>query len=68
MEIAAILLLVPGALLLPIIGPVLGIVLVWMSAVWSTRVKIIVTVIVAVLILLPLGLLLSVGAVNGAPT
>jgi hypothetical protein len=61
-EIAAILLLVPGAVFLPVIGPILGIVLVWMSAIWSTRVKIIVSVIVVVLIVLPVALLLAVRA------
>jgi uncharacterized membrane protein len=62
LEIAAILLLVPGAVFLPFIGPILGIILVWMSAVWSTRVKLIATLVVVVLIVLPVALLLSLRA------
>ncbi len=53
MEIAALLLLTVGAFALPIIGPLLGLVFVWLSQLWSTRVKLVLTVIVVVLFVLP---------------
>jgi hypothetical protein len=58
-EIVAILLLTVGALFLPIIGPLLGLVFVWASTQWSTRQKLIATVIVVVLALLPIVMLLA---------
>lgn len=54
-EIVAILLLTVGAVLLPIIGPLLGLIFVWASAQWSTRQKLIATAIVVVLAILLLG-------------
>jgi hypothetical protein len=59
-EIVAILLLTLGAVLLPIIGPLLGLIFVWASAQWTTRQKVIATAIVVVLALLPIILLLGV--------
>lgn len=57
-EIAAILLLTLGAFLLPLIGPIIGLVFVWLSSAWSTRVKVVVTVIVVAVVVIPiLGLL-----------
>jgi uncharacterized membrane protein len=57
-EIAAILLLTLGAFLLPLIGPVIGLVFVWLSSAWSTRVKVVVTAIVIGVVIIPiLGLL-----------
>jgi hypothetical protein len=57
-EIAAILLLTLGAFLLPLIGPVIGLVFVWLSSAWSTRVKGVVTAIVVGVVIIPiLGLL-----------
>jgi len=57
-EIAAILLLTLGAFLLPLIGPVIGLIFVWLSSAWSTRVKVVVTAIVVAVVVLPiLGLL-----------
>jgi hypothetical protein len=58
-EIVAILLLTVGAIILPIIGPLLGLVFVWASTLWTTRQKLIGTLIVVVLALLPIILLLG---------
>ena len=66
-EIAAILLLTVGAIFLPIIGPLLGLIFVWASTQWTTRQKWIATGIVVVLALLPIILLLGVRA-GGAVT
>jgi hypothetical protein len=65
-EIVAILLLTLGSLLLPVIGPLLGLIFVWASAVWTTRQKLIATGIVVVLALLPILLLLGVRSGGGA--
>lgn len=61
-EIAAVLLLTLGAVLLPIIGPLLGLIFVWASTQWTTRQKSIATAIVVVLAMLPIILLLGVRA------
>lgn len=58
-ELAAILFLTVGAVLLPVIGPLIGIVLAWASAQWTTRQKSIATLIVLVLLVLPVVLLLG---------
>jgi uncharacterized membrane protein len=46
MEILAIIFLLPGSLLLPIVGWVIGVILLWASSVWTLRDKIIGTLIV----------------------
>jgi hypothetical protein len=61
-EIAAVLLLTVGAVFLPFIGPLLGLVFVWMSVQWTTHQKTIATAIVVILLFLPLLLLLGVRA------
>lgn len=61
-EIAALLLLTLGAFLLPIIGPVIGLVFVWLSSAWSMRVKVVATAIVVVVIVIPILGLLAVGS------
>ncbi|MEO8639707.1 MAG: hypothetical protein ABI458_07320 [Chloroflexota bacterium] len=61
-EITAILLLTVGAVLLPIIGPLLGLVFVWMSVQWTARQKTVATGIVVILLLMPILLLLGVRA------
>ena len=66
-EIAAILLLTVGAIFLPIIGPLLGLIFVWASTQWTTRQKAIATAIVVVLAMLPIILLLG-ARVGGAVT
>jgi len=52
-EIGALLLLTVGAVLLPIVGPLLGLVFVWISTQWTTRQKAIATIIVVALLVLP---------------
>ena len=61
-EITAILLLTLGAVFLPFVGPLLGLVFVWMSVQWTTQQKTIATGIVVILLFLPLLLLLGVRA------
>jgi uncharacterized membrane protein len=51
MEIVALVLLTAGSLVLPVIGWLIGIVLVWCSAIWETRHKVLAT------LLCPLGFL-----------
>lgn len=58
-EIVAILLLTLGAVFLPIVGPLLGLIFVWASTLWTTRQKWIATVIVVVLAVLPVVLLIG---------
>jgi hypothetical protein len=69
-EISAILLLTLGAVFLPIIGPLVGLILVWASTQWTTRQKTIATAIVVVVTMLPIILVLGVGtssAVTSGP-
>jgi hypothetical protein len=66
-EIAAVLLLTVGAILLPIIGPLLGLVFVWMSAQWTNQQKAIATAIVVIVLSMPIILLFGVRA-GGAVT
>lgn len=61
-EIVAILLLTLGSVFLPVIGPLLGLIFVWASTQWTTRQKSIATAIVVVLAILPIILVLGVGA------
>jgi uncharacterized membrane protein len=65
-EVAAILLLFPGAIVLPVVGPMVGIGLLWLSTAWSTRVKVVVTVIAVLLAVLPVALVLGVGSGAGS--
>lgn len=65
-EIGAILFLTAGAIFLPVVGPMIGLVLVWLSGEWTTRQKWIATVIAIVLLFLPVLLLL--GASTGSMT
>ena len=66
-EIAAVLLLTAGAIFLPIIAPLLGLVFVWMSVQWTNRQKTIATAIVVLILFVPIILALGVGS-GGAPT
>jgi hypothetical protein len=54
MEIIAILLLTLGAVFLPFLGPLIGLVFVWASRAWTGREKAIASVIVLALLSLPL--------------
>jgi hypothetical protein len=65
-EIAAIAFLTVGAVFLPIIGPLIGLVFVWGSSQWTTRQKWIATAIVVVLLLLPVLFLLGVNVGSGS--
>ena len=65
-ELAAILFLTVGAIFLPVVGPLIGLVLVWMSGEWTTREKSVATLIVVVLLLLPVLLILGVGGGSGS--
>jgi uncharacterized membrane protein len=53
-EIIAVLLLTVGAVLLPFIGPIIGLVFVWASTRWTMREKLIASAIVVGLLLLPI--------------
>jgi uncharacterized membrane protein len=53
LEVAAIIFLLPGSLLLPVVGWLVGVVLLWASSIWTTKDKLIGTLVV------PGGLLLS---------
>lgn len=61
-EIAAVLLLTVGAVFLPIIGPLLGLVFVWMSVQWTAQQKTVATAIVVLILFLPIILLMGAGA------
>jgi len=63
-EIAAILLLTVGVFLLSVFGPILGLILVWLSTVWTTREKLIATAIVAVVFVLPIVGLMAAGTTS----
>jgi hypothetical protein len=68
-EVIAILLLTLGSVILPIVGPLLGLIFVWASNLWTTKQKLIATAIVVVLVLLPILLLLGLrtsGGTSGA--
>jgi len=68
LEVIAIVLLTAGAVFLPFVGPVLGLVLVWLSTRWTTGEKLIASAIVFLLLILPLILLIGVGlAPMGSP-
>jgi hypothetical protein len=72
-EILAVLLLTLGYVVLPFIGPLTGLVLVWASSRWDRREKWIATVIVVVLLVVPIVLVLGAGtgfevSSIGAPT
>jgi uncharacterized membrane protein len=57
-EVLAILLLTAGAIFLPVVGPIIGLALVWLSRAWTTRQKAIATIIaITLMVILPLGLL-----------
>ncbi len=58
-ELAAILFMTVGAVLLPFFGPIIGIVLVWASAQWTASQKWIATAIVLILLFLPVLLLFA---------
>lgn len=64
-EIIAVLLLTVGAVFVPFVGPIVGLVFVWASTRWKQREKLIATSIVVVLFVLPLVALLGLSAHAG---
>lgn len=60
-EVVALLLLTLGAFLLPFVGPLIGLVFVWLSDRWNRSEKLVATAIVGLLIVLPLVVLFGVG-------
>jgi uncharacterized membrane protein len=63
-EIAAILFLTVGAFVAPILGPVAGLVLVWVSKRWTRREKTIATAIAVVVVIVPILGVLSAGTLS----
>jgi len=61
-EIGALLLLTVGAVLLPVVGPLIGLVFVWISTQWTSRQKAIATIIVVALLMLPVLLVFAASA------
>jgi len=59
LEIVALLLLTVGGVFLPVVGPLVALVFVWLSTQWTTRHKVIATGIVVLLFVMPVVLLLS---------
>jgi hypothetical protein len=53
-EVGAAALMTVGMVLLPVIGPLLGLGLAWLSSYWTTREKIVVTGVVLALVALPI--------------
>lgn len=66
LEILAILLLTIGVFVVPIVGPAVGLALVWASRAWSMRLKILITAVVLVVVFLPIVMTLSVGGGAGS--
>jgi HAAS domain-containing protein len=62
MEITALIMLLAGGLILPGVGWLIGVVLLWVSNVWNVRDKILGTLVLPGGLLLPLGLAFTVGA------
>ncbi len=64
MEIVALIFLLVGGLILPVIGWLIGVVLLWVSNVWNVRDKIIGTLVLPGGLLLPLGLVVIGGSAS----
>ena len=65
-EILALLLLTLGAIFLPIVGPLMGLVFLWLSERWTRREKWVATAIVIVLVLVPILGVMAAGSGAGA--
>ena len=65
LEVVAILLVTVGAYFLPIVGPAIGLMLVWMSRAWSTRWKLAITLVVLAVVILPIVGLMAMGGGSG---
>jgi hypothetical protein len=66
-EIGALLMLLVGGLILPVIGWFVGVLLLWVSDAWETRDKVIGTLLVPGGLLTPLGLVLVATSASAAP-
>ena len=64
-EVVALLLLSVGAVLLPFVGPLLGLGFVWLSNTWSQRQKVVASAIVLILLAVPVLGLFAAGASAG---
>jgi uncharacterized membrane protein len=64
-EVVALLLLSVGAVLLPFVGPLLGLGFVWLSNTWSQRQKVVASAIVLILLAVPVLGLFAAGASTG---
>jgi uncharacterized membrane protein len=60
-EIIAVVLLTVGAVFIPFVGPIIGLVFVWASTRWTVREKLIASAIVIALLLLPILAIIGVG-------
>ncbi|MBI3745466.1 MAG: hypothetical protein HY264_02860 [Chloroflexi bacterium] len=58
-EVLAVLLLTVGAVAAPVIGPAIGLVLMWASSRWSTPTKVSITLVAVLLLLVPVVLLMA---------
>lgn len=61
-EIGAAALMTVGMVLLPVVGPLLGVGVAWLSSYWTTREKLVVTGVVLALVALPIALDFRTGA------
>jgi hypothetical protein len=61
-EVGAALLMTVGMILLPVVAPLLGLALAWLSSYWTTREKLVVTGVVLALVALPIALDFRTGA------
>lgn len=68
LEVVAVLLLIVGGFVLPLIGPLIGLVLVWVSRRWALHEKVIATVLMIGLSLLTLALTITLTLLAGATT
>ena len=66
-EIGALIMLLAGGLILPVIGWFVGVVLLWVSDAWETRDKVIGTLLVPGGLLTPLGLVVVATSASAAP-
>jgi len=66
-DLRALLLITVGALILPIVGPLLGLVLIWISVRLATRVKVAVSV-MSLALAVPMLFVLSAGGSSGRST
>jgi hypothetical protein len=64
-EVLAVLLLTVGAVVAPVVGPAVGLVLTWASSRWSVRTKAAITLVACVVLVVPIVLLAAMSASVG---